>query len=209
MNTSIKILNTNLSNLQSIKYAVERLGYQVENVDNIKQFESEEIVIIPGVGHYSQAMKNLQPKFANFKEIANEKNLKVLGICLGMQLLFSFSEEGNKNGLNILPGKVQRLDKIGIKTIPNIGWRQVSFTNSELKQFSNQYFYFVHSYAAVPDEKKHILGTTTVQGKDVTVLVSEKFNDFGRYIGCQFHPEKSGEEGLKFLNFILKKLEKG
>ncbi len=208
MSTSVKVLNTNLSNLQSIKYAVEGLGYKVENVDNIKQFKSEEIVIIPGVGNYSQAMKNLEPKFANFKEIANEKSLKVLGICLGMQLLFSFSEEGNKNGLDILPGKVQRLDKIGIKKIPNIGWRQVSFTNNELQQFSNQYFYFVHSYAAVPDEKKQILGTTSVEGKDVTSLVSEKYNDFGRYVGCQFHPEKSGEAGLEFLNFILKKLEK-
>ena len=208
MSTSVKVLNTNLSNLQSIKYAVEGLGYKVENVDNIKQFKSEEIVIIPGVGNYSQAMKNLEPKFANFKEIANEKSLKVLGICLGMQLLFSFSEEGNKNGLDILPGKVQRLDKIGIKKIPNIGWRQVSFTNNELQQFSNQYFYFVHSYAAVPDEKKQILGTTSVEGKDLTSLVSEKYNDFGRYVGCQFHPEKSGEAGLEFLNFILKKLEK-
>lgn len=207
MSKVVKILNTNLSNMQSIKYAVEGLGYNVKDVDDIKSLKSEELVVIPGVGNYSQAMQNLEPKFRNFKEIADQKSLKILGICLGMQLLFSFSEEGNRSGLNIIPGKVKKLDRFGVDKIPNIGWRKVSFLGNELEKFNNQYFYFVHSYAAEPDNKDNILGITVIDEKEITSVVSEKNQQLGRYIGCQFHPEKSGENGLRFLDYILKKLD--
>ncbi len=206
MTNTLKILNTNLSNLQSIKYAVENLGYNTKSVSNVENFHSEDIVIIPGVGHYGQAMENLKPNFVDFKEIAEEKNLKILGICLGMQLLFSFSEEGNKNGLDLIPGSVKKLDKYGIDKIPNIGWRKVSFENNELEQFAGEYFYFVHSYSAFPKIKENILGTTKLEGNEVTAIVSSDNNKIGRYVGCQFHPEKSGNVGLSFLEYILNKL---
>ena len=206
MKKTIKILNTNLSNLQSIKYAIEGLGYNVENVDNIKSFNNDEIVVIPGVGNYSQAMQNLKPNFSNLNEIADLKNLRILGICLGMQLLFSSSEEGDKNGLEFIPGKVQKLDKLGVSKIPNIGWRKVQFSNSEYQKFSNEYFYFVHSYAAVPESIENVLGTTLIDGSKITAFASNEKNKIGRYVGCQFHPEKSGVVGLKFLDCILKDL---
>ena len=117
MSKTVKILNTNLSNLQSIKYAIESLDYKVQNVDNVKSFKQNEIVVIPGVGNYSQAMQNLKPNFSNLKEIADMKNLKILGICLGMQLLFASSEEGGKNGFNSLSGKVEKLDRLGVTKI--------------------------------------------------------------------------------------------
>ena len=128
MSKTVKILNTNLSNLQSIKYAIESLDYKVQNVDNVKSFKQNEIVVIPGVGNYSQAMQNLKPNFSNLKEIADMKNLKILGICLGMQLLFSSSEEGGKNGFNFLSGKVEKLDRN--KAIEH--YKKISWPNSNI-----------------------------------------------------------------------------
>ena len=206
MSKTVKILNTNLSNLQSIKYAIESLDYKVQNVDNVKSFKQNEIVVIPGVGNYSQAMQNLKPNFSNLKEIADMKNLKILGICLGMQLLFSSSEEGGKNGFNFLSGKVEKLDRLGVTKIPNIGWKKVQFTNTEFKKFNNEFFYFVHSYAAVPENPGNILGKTTINDSTITSFVSDEKNGIGRYVGCQFHPEKSGLIGLKFLDHVLKAL---
>ena len=197
----LKILNTNLSNSYSISFALERLGYKVEFINNFQNVNNSELIIIPGVGHFQKAIDNLSQAI-NIHDI-EKKNLKIFGICLGMQLLMSKSEEGDVNGLNLIDGEVESLIKNKIYTVPNIGWKQVRFKDKRLSKFNNEYFYFVHSYAAFPKNSKNVLGEITLENKIIPVAISEEHHEIGNYFGCQFHPEKSGEIGLSFLEAIL------
>lgn len=197
----LKILNTNLSNSYSISFALERLGYKVEFINNFQNVNNSELIIIPGVGHFQKAIDNLSQAI-NIHDI-EKKNLKIFGICLGMQLLMSKSEEGDVNGLNLIDGEVESLIKNKIYTVPNIGWKQVRFKDKRLSKFNDEYFYFVHSYAAFPKNSKNVLGEITLENKIIPVVISEEHHEIGNYFGCQFHPEKSGEIGLSFLEAIL------
>lgn len=197
----LKILNTNLSNSYSISFALERLGYKVEFINNFQNVNNSELIIIPGVGHFQKAIDNLSQAI-NIHDI-EKKNLKIFGICLGMQLLMSKSEEGDVNGLNLIDGEVESLIKNKIYTVPNIGWKQVRFKDKRLSKFNDEYFYFVHSYAAFPKNSKNVLGEITLENKIIPVAISEEHHEIGNYFGCQFHPEKSGEIGLSFLEAIL------
>lgn len=197
----LKILNTNLSNSYSISFALERLGYKVEFINNFQNVNNSELIIIPGVGHFQKAIDNLSQAI-NIHDI-EKKNLKIFGICLGMQLLMSKSEEGDVNGLNLIDGEVESLIKNKIYTVPNIGWKQVRFKDKRLSKFNDEYFYFVHSYAAFPKNSKNVLGEITLENKIIPVAISEEYHEIGNYFGCQFHPEKSGEIGLSFLEAIL------
>lgn len=197
----IKILNTNLSNSYSISFALERLGYRVEFINDFQSVNNSELIIIPGVGHFQKAIDNLSQAI-NISDI-KKKNLKIFGICLGMQLLMSKSEEGGVNGLNLIEGDVESLVKNKIYTVPNIGWKQVKFNDKRLSKFNNEYFYFVHSFAAFPKNIKNVLGEIVLENITIPVAISEEHHEIGNYFGCQFHPEKSGEIGLSFLETIL------
>lgn len=197
----LKILNTNLSNSYSISFALEKLGYKVEFINNFQNVNDSELIIIPGVGHFQKAIDNLSQAI-NIHDI-EKKNLKIFGICLGMQLLMSKSEEGGVNGLNLIDGEVESLIKNKIYTVPNIGWKQVKFKDKRLSKFNDEYFYFVHSYAAFPNNSKNVLGEIILENKIIPVAISEEHHEIGNYFGCQFHPEKSGEVGLSFLETIL------
>lgn len=197
----IKILNTNLSNSYSISFALERLGYRVEFINDFQNVNDSELIIIPGVGHFQKAIDNLSQAI-NINDI-KKKNLKIFGICLGMQLLMSKSDEGGVNGLNLIEGEVESLIKNKIYTVPNIGWKQVKFNDKRLSKFNDEYFYFVHSYAAFPKNRKNVLGEIVLENKTIPVSISEEHHEIGNYFGCQFHPEKSGEMGLSFLETIL------
>jgi len=197
----IKILNTNLSNSYSISFALERLGYRVEFINDFQNVNNSELIIIPGVGHFQKAIDNLSLAI-NISDI-KKKNLKIFGICLGMQLLMSKSEEGGVNGLNLIEGDVESLVKNKIYTVPNIGWKQVKFNDKRLSKFNDEYFYFVHSFAAFPKNIKNVLGEIVLENITIPVAISEEHHEIGNYFGCQFHPEKSGEIGLSFLETIL------
>jgi len=197
----IKILNTNLSNSYSISFALERLGYRVEFINDFQNVNNSELIIIPGVGHFQKAIDNLSQAI-NISDI-KKKNLKIFGICLGMQLLMSKSEEGGVNGLNLIEGDVESLVKNKIYTVPNIGWKQVKFNDKRLSKFNDEYFYFVHSFAAFPKNIKNVLGEIVLENITIPVAISEEHHEIGNYFGCQFHPEKSGEIGLSFLETIL------
>ena len=98
-------------------------------------------------------MQNLKPNFSNLNEIADLKPKNIRDLFRDAVTFFVI-RRGGQNGLEFIPGKVQKLDKLGVSKIPNIGWRKVQFSNSEYQEFSNEYFYFVHSYAAVPESKE-------------------------------------------------------
>jgi len=193
----ITIIDYGSGNLRSIKNALKKVGGQVKITKDKKQIEKAETILLPGVGAFGKAMKNLKSyKNAIIKHIEDDKPF--LGICLGLQLLLTKSEESpNIQGLNIIPGEVIRIPPLG--KVPHMGWNQLNITNNcpILEGLEDEYFYFVHSYYAKPIKENVIVATTDYHIEMAAVLW--KNNIFA----TQFHPEKSGKAGLKMLkNFI-------
>jgi imidazole glycerol-phosphate synthase subunit HisH len=190
----VAIIKYNAGNIRSVDYALQRLGINSTITDNKEEILSADKVIFPGVGEASSAMKYLKDKELDVLI----KNLKqpVLGICLGMQLLCSWSEEGNTDGLGIFDMKVKKF--IGAEKVPHMGWNNITKLTSSLFNAipESTYFYFVHSYYASTGEN--------------TIAQTNYINDFSaslhknNFYGVQFHPEKSGAIGSKVLENFLK-----
>ncbi|BAW32304.1 MAG TPA: imidazole glycerol phosphate synthase subunit HisH [Methanothermobacter sp.] len=193
----ITIINYGSGNLRSIKNALTKVGGRVEITDDKRQIKKAETILLPGVGAFGKAMKNLKDyKSAIIRHVEDDKPF--LGICLGLQLLLTKSEESpNIKGLNIIPGEVLRIPPLG--KVPHMGWNQLNMTRNcpILEGAENEYFYFVHSYHAKPKKKDVIVATTDYHMNMVAVLWKDNI------FATQFHPEKSGKAGLKILkNFV-------
>ena len=192
----IAIINYKMGNLGSVKNALDSLNIESVITDDIDVIKKADKLILPGVGAFKEAMENLK-KLNLIDTIKEEvkKGKPILGICLGMQLLFSSSEEyGFTEGLNILEGKIIHFKENGLK-IPHMGWNNLSIpTNTKLfKGLNNPYVYFVHSYHLVTDNKDYLL-TKTTYGYEFSCAVEYK-----NIYATQFHPEKSGDVGLQIL----------
>jgi len=199
----IAIVDYNMGNLASVLNALKLIDAQAvieSNPDNLKNYDK---VILPGVGAYKDAMEHLKDTgmYDAVKEFASSKK-PMLGICLGMQLLFESSEEfGETKGLGLIPGHVVAFDKSKMDMdehkIPHVGWNKAFNKNSKLFEgLENPYLYFVHSYHAVCDDKYTI--ATTHYGYDFVSAV-QKDNIYG----FQPHPEKSHDNGIAILkNFV-------
>lgn len=191
----IVIIDYGLGNLTSVKNALNKLKIPATISGNPKIIKKAQALILPGVGAAGQGMSNL--KKLGLDDLITEQvktNKPILGICLGMQLLFSSSEEGNINCLNLINGKVKKFNT-KLK-VPEMGWNQVEIGNNSklLKGIkNNSYFYFVNSYYCKPRSKEVIKGLTEYGKKFCSVV--QKDNIFG----VQFHPEKSGDAGLQLL----------
>lgn len=190
----IVIIDYGLGNLGSVKNALDKLGVDSMVSKSVKDIEKATGLVLPGVGSATEGMKNLRKSGLN-KVILKQIKLKkpILGICLGMQLLFFLSEEGNTECLNVIEGKVKKFNN-KLK-VPQIGWNQVKQKPSKLflSIKDKSYFYFVHSYYCQASEEKIIRGSTDY-GINFTSVIEDK-----NIFGVQFHPEKSGENGLKLL----------
>ncbi|MFC5651957.1 imidazole glycerol phosphate synthase subunit HisH [Paenibacillus solisilvae] len=195
----IAIIDYGMGNLHSVSKAVERLGYEVIVTADAKEIMDADGAILPGVGAFGDAMQNL--KNTGLEEVAKfyaASGKPLLGICLGMQLLFSESEEyGRHEGLNLLPGKVIRFR--GDYKVPHMGWNKLNFLqNSPLFEgLEGGHVYFVHSFHAKPEQQSDLLATTDYN-QQVTAIVGR-----GNVYGMQFHPEKSGELGMSLLRNFL------
>jgi len=197
----IGIVDYNMGNLASVKNAFKKIGANTEIVRVAEKIKNYDKLILPGVGAFGDAMAHL--KDTNLEEAIKEfvKSGKyILGVCLGMQLLFEKSEEfGENRGLGLIKGKVVYFNKEKAKNhkIPHMGWNKLFNKNSSLFEgLNNPYLYFVHSLHAVCDEK-YVIGKT-IYGYEFVSAVN-KDNIFG----FQPHPEKSHNEGLKILeNFV-------
>ncbi len=192
----IAIVDYGMGNLRSVQKGLEKVGFQAAIVATPKELEQARGIILPGVGAFGDAMENLRAQGLDraLREAAVQGK-PLLGICLGLQLFFSFSEEGGwHEGLDLIPGRVRRLP--GRVKVPHMGWNQV-----ELKQANplftgipdRSYFYFVHSYYVDPAPQDVISGVTAY-GIEFTSMVAR-----GNLFGVQFHPEKSSRLGLEVL----------
>lgn len=160
-------------------------------------------IILPGVGSFGDAMASLKQKgLADALVHAASLGVPVFGICLGMQMFATKSEEfGETQGLNLIPGTVKKLPKGLDIRIPNVGWRALNKCNDSdaLNDFSEgTMMYFVHSYALEADDENDVVASIDVNGEPVTAMVHRN-----NIIGCQFHPEKSGPAGLKLIQWFL------
>lgn len=194
----IAIIDYDAGNLKSVEKALVSLGEEVVVSRNPKEILAADKVILPGVGAFGDAMEKLQ-HFDLIKTIHEvvERNIPLLGICLGLQLLFEESDEApGVKGLGILPGKILRIPaKEGYK-IPHMGWNSLKITDgAKLFKGINDgaYVYFVHSFYLKADDEK-IVAASTEYCTHIHASVES-----GNVFACQFHPEKSSEVGLKIL----------
>ena len=197
----IAIFDYGAGNLYSLKCALERNGAKkVSIIKSFKNINRYDGLILPGVGNFDPAIKSIEPYRNNLNNLI-EKDFPILGICLGMEMLFDNSEEGKLEGLKILNGKVIMLPRKKVK-IPHMGWNNIEISDKKCKILHGLkdgcWLYFVHSYHIVPKDKKVIVANSTYGG-NIPVVV-EKNNLFG----TQFHPEKSGINGAKIIKNFLR-----
>ncbi len=192
---NIAIVKYNAGNIRSVLYALERIGVSAVVTDNHDALRAADKVIFPGVGEASSAMKYLRENGLDL--LIPELKQPVLGICLGMQLMCSFSEENNTECLGIFQQKVLKFpEKDGFK-IPQIGWNNIYNLSSPLFDGinENEYVYFVHSFYA--EKSEYSIASTNYILKYSSALHKNNF------YATQFHPEKSGDAGQKMLSNFL------
>jgi imidazole glycerol-phosphate synthase subunit HisH len=198
------IVDYNAGNITSVERALKSLNIDFILSKNPEELKNCEKLIFPGVGDASYAMEQLKiTGFDDFLQTWTKENKPLLGICLGSQIIFDWSEEGNTNCLGFIKGKIRYFYNIrpemkneGFK-VPQIGWNNLQRKNGDcpiLKNVpENADFYFVHSYVICPKDDSVIKATADYGIKVPAVIQS------GNIFACQFHPEKSGESGLKIL----------
>lgn len=193
--TNLVIIDTGCANLSSVKFAFDRLGIQAEISRDLAKIRSADKLLLPGVGTAIAAMKNLQDR--QLIETIQNATQPMLGICLGMQLMTEFSTEGNVETLRLMSGKTELIPNTGLP-LPHMGWNRVRYTADHplfagIEQDSH--FYFVHSYAVLPNENTI---ATSNYGVDFSAAIASK-----NFYGVQFHPERSGKNGAQLLkNFV-------
>lgn len=196
----IALIDYGVGNLYSVEKALTAVGGEVKITNSAKDLKRAEKIILPGVGAFGDCMKNLESTGlipTILEQVAAKKFL--LGICVGLQILFESSEESPEvKGLGIFKGEVKKIFAKNLK-IPHMGWNSINFNDSKLFAGlkDNPYFYFVHSYHAAPFDK-NLITATTDYGEKITATVEQE-----NIFATQFHPEKSGDVGLQVLkNFI-------
>ena len=192
----IAIIDSGGANIASIKFAFERLGVETVLTNDVNVIHSADKVVLPGVGAAPVAMQRLSS--ANLINCIRTLQQPVLGICLGMQLLFSHSAEGNTPLLGLFDATCTAFTPTSRRSVPHMGWNQLVFQHEHplLSGVNNRaYVYFVHSYF-VPVTPQTIAECT--YGDDFTAIVGKE-----NFMGCQFHPERSGSVGSRILQNFL------
>lgn len=193
----ITVIDYGAGNLRSVEKALLFLGEQVKVTSDAKEVLRADKIILPGVGAFGDAMQKLNEKrLSDAIREAFEKGIPLLGICLGLQLLFEGSDETpDVSGLSILKGRILRIpDENGLK-VPHVGWNSLKIEKDAalFRGIPNgSYMYFVHSYYLKTEED--IVTATTDYGVEIHASIQKK-----NLFACQFHPEKSGEVGLRLL----------
>lgn len=196
----IMLIDYGVGNIKSVQKAFESLGHDVSCSPDPGDMHRAELVVLPGVGAFGEGMKNLSAsEFITPIRDHIQTGKAFLGICLGFQLLFETSDEkGRHEGLGIFPGQVLRFPESELK-VPHMGWNRIHVKQSDpvFDSLEDQSFYFVHSYYVdTPDES--LIATTTPYGLE---FVSSIYRP--NLLATQFHPEKSGDAGIRLLRQFL------
>ena len=203
MKKLITIIDYGINNIRSVVQALQYIGVEIKIANKPSELENSKHIIIPGVGAFPVGMKKLKNLGLDEMILTKAKQKSnILGICLGMQMLFTKGYEyGECNGLNLIPGEVLQIPKKmnNEKKLPVIGWRKTTssllFKENILKKKLNEnFFYYLHSYQAIPEKKNNIIAYYERGGSRINAAVAH-----GNIWGVQFHPEKSGDAGLEFL----------
>jgi len=197
--TKIGLIDYGMGNIHSVKKAIENLEEEVLIIKSKLQISSCKALIIPGQGAFDPAIENLN-KTGLIDEIKRwiSSGKSFMGICLGLQILFEESEEGNNKGLGVIKGKIKKIPSTKNQRIPHIGWcNLVPSKNSKLlcKEEINNWVYFDHSYFALPNDDSFVTATVEYGPINLTAIIENE-----NLVACQFHPEKSGNIGQSLLH---------
>jgi len=200
--SKIVIIDYGMGNLRNVQRGFERIGLEAKLTRNKKEIQRASAIVLPGVGAFKDCMINLE-KYGMVESLLRsiEKGKPYLGICLGLQILFSESEEfGSHKGLDLIKGRVVRFKPDPEHKVPHMGWNTVEIER-EVPMLqgieSGDFFYFVHSYYVIPEEEQWISSFTTYGLPFVSSIWKENI------FATQFHPEKSQQKGLRILqNFV-------
>ncbi|USZ73869.1 imidazole glycerol phosphate synthase subunit HisH [Halorussus vallis] len=199
---NVTVIDYGVGNLRSLRRGLERAGASVEVSDDPDEIAAAEAVVLPGVGAFEECMRNSEPFHDALVDAAEDT--PILGVCVGLQLLYTESEEGAPDGetvtgLDLIPGRVVRLSGDDVK-VPHMGWNELTVERDHPLAdgiADGDYAYFVHSYRAATDDSA--VCACDYGGSFAAVAA----NDAGNVMGTQFHPEKSGDLGLRILrNFV-------
>jgi glutamine amidotransferase len=200
---TICIVDYGVGNTHSVANALSFLDYKVKISQHSDIVRSADILILPGVGAFEVAISNLKASGLHelLRELVIEKQKPILGICVGMQMMATYSEEnGHHAGLNWIPGSVVKLDEKSGFPVPHVGWNTISPVIHEplfTRAHNESHFYFDHSFYFKPDAQHHVAATVNY-GPSITAAVQHE-----NICGVQFHPEKSQTNGLKlFRSFV-------
>ena len=213
----VTVIDYGLSNLLSVQHAFAHFGAEVQVTSSPADVLAADALVLPGVGAFQDGMQGLEQ--LGLIEPIKQKTAQgtlLLGICLGMQMLFDESEEfGLHKGLGLIPGRVVRIPDVDAdgspQRVPHISWEplypgggRADFAGTALAQLcAGEECYFIHSYEAKPLQDADCLAYTTYGGRQICAAATH-----GSVLGCQFHPEKSGEVGLKIIEEFLKSAER-
>jgi len=201
--TSISVINYGVGNLHSIKKGLEKAGAEVKILNNANEIKKSDAIVLPGVGAFAEAKKNLHSLQETIIQEANNGK-PLFGICLGLQLFFTRSFEGGlTDGLNILQGDILKLPTT-VK-LPQIGWNTIEIQRPSLildGVSDNSYMYFVHSYYAKPGNPQDIVAITEYGATFPSIFEKDNIT------ATQFHPEKSGKTGLIILKNYVNTIRK-
>lgn len=209
MTVKVAVIEYGLGNVKSLCHALNYLGAEVNLTADASEISKSDVIVLPGVGAFEYGMQQLKKR--NIDKVLKseaETGKPLMGICLGMQLLFDESSEFVvSEGLGLISGRVEKLNSHGNFKLPHMGWNSLHLpenlsswdgTVMEGIDVYKDSFYFVHSYAAKPDNDRDILSVTEYAGKKFCSSVQSE-----NVIGCQFHPEKSAEQGLSVFKSFL------
>ncbi len=200
----ITVVDYGMGNLRSVQKALHRVGCTAAVSDDPRRISNSELLVVPGVGAFDQAVRNLKTRNL-WQPVGSHLHARkpYLGICLGLQLLFEGSQEGTRSGFGFFRGEVIAFQKV--RVVPHMGWNDVRWNPRAegLKPpLENPCYYFVHSYFPVPENKTIIAGTADYGGE---FCVAARAGDC---FGVQFHPEKSQYAGLSLLKNYCKSINR-
>jgi glutamine amidotransferase len=200
MSKTICLIDYNAGNIMSLYHTVSKISnYKTIISHDINDVKNADYIILPGVGSYSYVSHYLEQKKLDqtLKEVMIDSQRPILGICLGMQILFESSDEfGFSKGLGIFKGNVKKMPENLSFPLPNIGWREVIMGNSSTL-FKSGWYYFAHSYHVTSQESEVTIGFSNYGVTFPAVI------NYHNFYGVQFHPEKSSESGMQFLKTFL------